>query len=73
MIRVLIVEDDPMVAEFNKRYLEQVEGFQLVSVVSSVNEALNLLEKQTIDLILLDIFIPGMNGLDLLLLIRKQG
>lgn len=73
MIRVLIVEDDPMVAEFNKRYLEQVEGFQLVSVVSSVNEALNLLEKQTIDLILLDIFIPGMNGLDLLLLIRETG
>ncbi|GAA3313451.1 hypothetical protein GCM10020331_003620 [Ectobacillus funiculus] len=51
MIHVLIVDDDPMVAEFNKRYLEQVGGFQLVSVVSSAGAALHILEKQTVDLI----------------------
>ena len=34
MIRVMIVEDDPMVAEFNKRYLEQVQGFTLVAMGS---------------------------------------
>lgn len=28
MINVLIVEDDPMVAEFNRKYMEQVEGFR---------------------------------------------
>lgn len=71
MIRVLIVEDDPMVAEFNRRYLAQIGGFVLVAMVRSAAEALTLLEKQAIDLILLDIFMPDMNGLDLLSQIRN--
>ena len=73
MIKVLIVEDDPMVAEFNKRYLEQVGGFELIAVAPSVTDALVILDRQEIDLILLDIFMPGMNGFDLLNQIRKQG
>lgn len=72
MIKVLIVEDDPMVAEFNKRYLEQVGGFTLEAIVSSVDEAFNLLEQKEIDLILLDIFMPGQSGLELLPRIRKM-
>ena len=40
MIRVMIVEDDPMVAEFNKRYLKQVYGFTLVAMAASVDEAI---------------------------------
>lgn len=72
MIKVLIVEDDPMVAEFNKRFLEQIEGFQLVAVVSSAKEATLLLETNHIDLILLDIYMPGMNGLSFLTMLRKS-
>jgi len=66
MIRVLIVEDDPMVAEFNRRYLAQLEGFTLAAIVRSAAEALTLLEQQEVDLILLDIFMPGINGLEFL-------
>lgn len=73
MIKVLIVEDDPMVAEFNKRYLEQVGGFELIAIAPSVADALHILNHQEIDLILLDIFMPGMNGFDLLAQIRKVG
>jgi two-component system, CitB family, response regulator MalR len=73
MIKVLIVEDDPMVAEFNKRYLEQVGGFELKAAARSYIEALALLDREEIDLILLDIFMPGMNGLDLLAQIRRMG
>lgn len=73
MIRVLIVEDDPMVAEFNKRYLEQVGGFQLVSIAASVNEALRVVEEEAIDLMLMDIFMPGQTGLELLRHIRETG
>lgn len=69
----MIVEDDPMVAEFNKRYLELVEGFHLHAVASSANEAFQVLDKMDIDLILLDIFMPGMNGLDFLTKIRQVG
>jgi two-component system, CitB family, response regulator MalR len=32
MIKTVIVEDDPMVAEINRRYLEQIEGFELVGM-----------------------------------------
>lgn len=73
MIRVLIVEDDPMVAQFNSKYLEQVGGFKLSALARSVDDALKVLEKQEVDLILLDIFMPGLNGLDLLERIRNMG
>ncbi|OAA86835.1 response regulator [Clostridium ljungdahlii] len=71
MIKVLIVEDDPMVCELNKRYLSQVNEFKLVDTASSFEEAVKVLKKNQIDLILLDIFMPGKNGLDLFKYIRK--
>jgi two-component system, CitB family, response regulator MalR len=73
MIKVMIVEDDPMVAEFNARYLERVDGFKLVAAASSVKESLDLLNTHDVELILLDIFMPGKNGLELLSYIRKTG
>ncbi|MGP4078828.1 response regulator [Pseudalkalibacillus sp. R45] len=72
MINVLIVEDDPMVAEFNKRYLEQMEGFNLVSVSSDGAAAFKVLEQEKVDLILLDIFMPGINGLEFLSEVRAK-
>lgn len=73
MIKVLIVEDDPMVAEFNRRYLKQIEGFELVSAVQTGDQALKVLQEKEVDLILLDIFLPGINGLELLAKIRETG
>ncbi|MBM7587277.1 response regulator of citrate/malate metabolism [Bacillus pakistanensis] len=72
MIRVLIVEDDPMVAEFNKRYLEEIEHFTLIGVAHSVHDALEYIGKEEVDLILLDVYMPGKNGLELLTYIREQ-
>ncbi|WP_242217635.1 response regulator [Bacillus cereus group sp. BfR-BA-01380] len=72
MIKVLIVEDDPMVAMLNKHYLEQVGGFELVHIANSVEEALQVLEETHIDFILLDIFMPGDTGFELLLHIRNK-
>lgn len=72
MIRVLIVEDDPMVAELNRRYLEKLEGFAPAAVVHTADEALQYLKNQVVDLVLLDVFMPGMNGLELLAAIRQQ-
>ncbi|MGZ9586002.1 response regulator [Paenibacillus marinisediminis] len=73
MISVLIVEDDPMVAEMNKFYLEQVEGFRAGGWASSANEALRVLEQEDYDLILLDIYMKESNGLELLTEIRHRG
>ncbi|AJQ28247.1 MAG: response regulator receiver and unknown domain protein [Firmicutes bacterium] len=72
MIKVLIVEDDPMVAELNRRYVERVEGFLFYGIVKNGEEALATLRAKNIDLVLLDIFMPNMNGLELLSAIRQQ-
>ncbi len=72
MIKVLIVEDDPMVAELNRRYIERIPGFIFCNAVSNGDEAIEVLKKNQIDLVLLDIFMPGMNGLELLSKIRQQ-
>ncbi|MBD1382404.1 response regulator [Metabacillus arenae] len=72
MIRVLIVEDDPMVAELNKRYLEEIAGFVLVGIANNVSEALQFLDTEDIDLLLLDVYMPGQNGLELLTDIRDR-
>jgi two-component system, CitB family, response regulator MalR len=73
LIKVIIVDDDPMVAEFNKRYIELVNGFEVTAIAHSADIALEMLENYEIDLILLDIFMPGMNGIELLMKIRKSG
>jgi CitB family two-component system response regulator MalR len=70
VIRVLLVEDDPMVAELNRLYVSRVEGFQVAATARDGQEALELLREQAVDLILLDVFMPGPTGLDLLSEIR---
>lgn len=72
MIKVLIVEDDPMVAAFNKRYLQEVKGFRLAGLVHTVKTAVEFLENEPVDLILLDVYMPGTNGLELLRFIREK-
>jgi len=72
MINVMIVEDDPMVAEINKQYLAKIDGFRLAATVNSVAEAIRFLGKNDIQLILLDIFMPGKQGLELLAYLRKN-
>lgn len=72
-IKVLIVEDDPMVAKFNRHYLEQVEGFEFAGWAASGEEAGSILEQKEIDLILLDIYMPNSSGLQLLSTLREQG
>jgi CitB family two-component system response regulator MalR len=73
MIKTFIVEDDPMVAEFNRRYLEKINGYKLVGIASSFDEALPIIKNEEIDLILLDIYMPGENGWSLLSKIRGLG
>jgi two-component system, CitB family, response regulator MalR len=72
MNNVMIVEDDPMVAEINKQYLSKIAGFRLAATANSVDHAIRLLEKEDIQLILLDIFMPSKQGLELLAFLRKN-
>ena len=68
MMNVLIIDDDAMVAELNRRYVTQIPGFQCCGTVSTLVQAEDLIFNSDIhiDLILLDIYMHKENGLDLL-------
>lgn len=70
MIKIMIVEDDPMVRKINENYSSQFESMNIVSSVSDIEEAKEYLLKNEVDLILLDVFLPSGNGLDFLKWIR---
>lgn len=72
MIRVLIVEDDPMVGMINKNYVESVEDFAVVSVASSYLEAIDILRSNKVDLVLLDIYLPKGDGISILRELRRN-
>ncbi|MDI6600573.1 MAG: response regulator [Thermoanaerobacteraceae bacterium] len=69
---MLIVEDDPMVASVNKRYVNMVEGFNVVGIARNADEAKEILKKKA-ELLLLDVYMPGKNGMEMLKDIRKNG
>ena len=71
-ISVLIVDDDPMVADINKNYTEAVAGFSVMGIARNGKEALEKINTMDMDLVILDIYLPEINGVDLLALIRRE-
>jgi response regulator of citrate/malate metabolism len=65
-IRVMIVEDDCMVAKINRDLTHQISGFKVVQVAGTAREAIEALEKEPVDLIILDIYLPDRTGVELL-------
>lgn len=71
-ISVLIVEDDPMVADVNKRFVESVPGFQVVGIIPTGMEAIEAVRELKPDLTLLDIYLPDLSGVEVLQKLRRQ-
>lgn len=78
-IRVLVVEDDPIAAEAHALYVRRLEGFELVGTAGTGSDALAMVRRQsdagaeTIDLVLLDMNLPDLHGLDIIRRIRGSG
>jgi response regulator of citrate/malate metabolism len=70
---VLIVDDDFMVAEIHRRFVEQVDGFRAVGVARTGAEALAAARDLQPDLLLLDVYLPDMTGLEVLRRLRSDG
>lgn len=64
-LRVMIVEDEPPMLRFLSRLLSQTEGFSVVSQCTGAEEALALLKTADVDLLISDIRMSGMSGLQL--------
>lgn len=66
MIRVAIVDDEPLAQEILQSYLQKLPDTELVGVCKNALEAFALLNKQTVDLLLLDINMPEITGIEFL-------
>lgn len=62
MYKVIIIEDDPMVASINKQYIELTPSFRVEGIFKSGITALQYLKNSDVDLIILDYYTPLMNG-----------
>lgn len=71
-IHVLIVEDDAMVAEINKKYTEAVEGYVVDGLVFNGSEAIAQIERLKPDVVILDNYLPETTGLEILQALRSQ-
>src|SRR5437870_13095204 len=67
---ILVVDDEPIVREVVVRYLER-DGFRTLEAASG-DEAQRLLERQPPSLVVLDVMLPGIDGLELCRWIRSQ-
>ena len=63
-ITVLLVDDHPMVREGMRRLLEGEGGFEVVAEVESVEGALEELERVKAEIVVMDIQLPGVNGVE---------
>jgi two-component system response regulator DctR len=71
-IHVLLIEDDPMVQQVNKQFIERVFLCFVIDIASNGLEGLEKIRHLQPDLVILDIFMPSLNGIDTLYEIRKE-
>ncbi|MBP5519637.1 MAG: response regulator [Treponema sp.] len=72
MYKVLIVEDDPMVAMINEQYVLKNKNFSVTKTCRNGQEALDFLASNSVDLIIMDVYMPYMNGIEALKEIREK-
>ncbi|MER7415931.1 response regulator [Micromonospora peucetia] len=70
MIDVLVVDDDFMVARIHRGFVERIDGFRVVGTASTGEEALAAVDEFHPDLVLLDLYLPDMFGLDVVTRLR---
>lgn len=66
MIRILVVDDHAIVREGLKQILSDVSDISVLAEAGNGQEAINQIRRQTFDVILMDISMPGRNGLEIL-------
>lgn len=64
VIKTLLVDDNPEFIEAAKRFLSADKHLKIISTALSAQEAIDLVEKYHPDLVLMDLAMPDMNGLE---------
>jgi two-component system, LytTR family, response regulator len=70
-IRCLIVDDEPLAIQLLQKHIAQLDFFEVVGACHNAVKALELLNRQPVDLLFLDIKMPQLSGLDLFKTLRN--
>lgn len=70
-IEVLIIEDDRRISDIHRRFIEKIEGFQMIGAAFTGEEAKDWIISYKPDLILLDVYLPDTKGTELLKVIQE--
>jgi DNA-binding LytR/AlgR family response regulator len=62
----IVVDDEPIAQQILENYISQIEALHLVGKCSNAFEALNILHREKIDVLFLDVKMPSLSGLDML-------
>ncbi|MDR1608513.1 MAG: response regulator [Deltaproteobacteria bacterium] len=73
MINAIVVEDDPMVAHINQEYLLKVPNLKVKAMFANGREALAYLLENEVELVILDLYMPELSGVELLRQMRLRG
>lgn len=71
-IKIVLIEDDPMVREVNRQFIERVPGFEIVATASNGQEGIEKIKAFKPDVVFMDIFMPKLDGIDALACIRSE-
>ena len=66
MIKCIIVEDEVLAQDVIQRHMQRFDNLELVGIYRTALEAINILQSGNVDLMFLDIRLPGMTGLHFL-------
>ena len=72
-IRVLVVDDEPLIADAHRAYTERIAGFAVVAVAHTARAAMAALRTGPVDLVLLDLNLPDKHGLEIARALRAAG
>ncbi len=70
MIRTLVVDDDFMAVSVHREFVERIPGFEVVGEATTGRDARALVDELRPDLVLLDIYLPDENGIDVMRALR---
>lgn len=71
-IKCIILDDEPLAVELLKNYADKLLQLEVVLATTDVFEVIELLQKQTVDLIFIDIQMPELSGIQLMQMFNKD-